>query len=139
VPVQGERVSGGFFQTLSVRPMLGRDFYPGEDRPGGPNVVILSYGAWLHRFGTRGDLVGQTVDLDNEAYTIIGVLPARFPSRRAATRSSGFLSTSSALTRRCGPSITFGESEGLRDGVTAQAAGSEVATIAKTTPASNMP
>ena len=33
-PVQGERVSGGFFKTLGVQPMLGRDFYPGEDRPG---------------------------------------------------------------------------------------------------------
>jgi macrolide transport system ATP-binding/permease protein len=77
-PVQGERVSGGFFQTLGVHPMLGRDFYPGENRPDGPNVAILSYGAWLHRFGGRRDAVGQTVDLDNEAYTIIGVLPRAF-------------------------------------------------------------
>ena len=52
-PVQAMRVSGGFFQTLGVHPMLGRDFNPGEDRLGGPNVVILSYGAWLHRFGSR--------------------------------------------------------------------------------------
>jgi predicted permease len=51
--VQGERVSGGFFQTLGVRPMLGRDFSLDEDRPGGPNVAILSYGAWLHHFGAR--------------------------------------------------------------------------------------
>src|SRR5271170_3433847 len=43
-PVQAERVSGGFFQTLGVHPMLGRDFYPGENRPGGPNVLLLSYG-----------------------------------------------------------------------------------------------
>jgi macrolide transport system ATP-binding/permease protein len=77
-PVQGERVSGGFFRTLGVRPMLGRDFYPGEDRLGGPNVAILSYGAWIHRFGARRDVVGQTVDLDNKAYTIIGVLPRAF-------------------------------------------------------------
>jgi macrolide transport system ATP-binding/permease protein len=76
--VQGQRVSGGFFKTLGVQPMLGRDFYPGEDRPGGPNVALLSYGAWLHRFGARRDAVGQTVDLDNTAYTIIGVLPRAF-------------------------------------------------------------
>src|SRR6202453_1768676 len=61
-PVHGERVSGSFFQTLGVHPMLGRDFYPGENRPGGPNVVILSYGAWLNRFGARDDVIGQTVD-----------------------------------------------------------------------------
>src|SRR5271157_1957182 len=66
-PVQAERVSGSFFQTLGVHPLLGRDFYPGEDRPGGPNVVLLSYGAWLHRFGARRDAVGQTVDLDGSA------------------------------------------------------------------------
>ena len=77
-PVQGERVSGRLFQTLGVQPMLGRDFNPGEDRPGGPNVVLLSYGAWLHRFGGRRNAVGQTVDLDNAAYTIIGVLPRSF-------------------------------------------------------------
>jgi macrolide transport system ATP-binding/permease protein len=77
-PVHGERVSGSFFQTLGVHPMLGRDFYPGENRPGGPNVVILSYGVWLNRFGARHDALGQTVDLDKEAYTIIGVLPREF-------------------------------------------------------------
>jgi hypothetical protein len=43
VPVQGQRVSGGFFQTLGVRPILGRNFNPGEDRLGGPNVVILEH------------------------------------------------------------------------------------------------
>src|SRR5438876_249480 len=78
LPVQGERVSGGFFKTLGVRPMLGRDFYPGENRPAGANVVLLSYGAWLRRFGGRRDVIGQTVDLDNASYTIIGVLPRTF-------------------------------------------------------------
>ena len=72
------RVSGGFFRTLGVAPMLGRDFYPGEDRPDGPNVLLLSYDAWLHQFGARPDAVGQTVDLDGKAFTIIGVLPRGF-------------------------------------------------------------
>jgi macrolide transport system ATP-binding/permease protein len=77
-PVMADRVSGGFFQTLGVHPMLGRDFNPGEDRLGGPNVALLGYGTWLHRFGARRNVVGQTVDLDNQAYTIIGVLPRTF-------------------------------------------------------------
>src|SRR5579872_1400547 len=77
-PVTGARVSGGFFRTLGVRPILGRDFNAGEDRLGGPNVVVESYGAWLHRFGRRRDVVGQTVSLDNRAYTIVGVLPRAF-------------------------------------------------------------
>ena len=58
-PVQGERVSGGFFQTLGVYPMLGRDFNAGENRLGGPDVVILSYGAWLHRFGAAARCCGK--------------------------------------------------------------------------------
>jgi macrolide transport system ATP-binding/permease protein len=77
-PVQGERVSGRFFQTLGVHPILGRDFNAGENDLGGPNVVLLSYGAWVGRFGARSDAIGQTVNLDNQAYTIIGVLPRSF-------------------------------------------------------------
>ena len=60
VPVQGERVSGGFFRTLGVRPILGRDFNPDEARLGGPNVALLSYRAWVDRYGARKDIVGQT-------------------------------------------------------------------------------
>ena len=77
-PVTAGRVSGGFFRTLGVRPILGRDFVAGEDRLGGPNVTIISYSAWLDRFGGRQDVVGQTVSLDNTAYMIIGVLPRSF-------------------------------------------------------------
>jgi hypothetical protein len=59
-PVTAGRVSAGFFRTLGVRPILGRDFAAGEDRLGGPNLTLISYGAWLHRFGGREDrLSGQ--------------------------------------------------------------------------------
>jgi macrolide transport system ATP-binding/permease protein len=77
-PVTAGRVSGGFFRTLGVQPILGRDFAAGEDRLGGPNLTLVSYGAWLHRFGGRNDVVGQTVSLDNTGYTILGVLPRSF-------------------------------------------------------------
>jgi len=77
-PVTAGRVSGGFFRTLGLRPILGRDFAAGEDRLGGPNLTLISYGAWLHRFGGRKDVVGQTVSLDNTGYTILGVLPRSF-------------------------------------------------------------
>ena len=77
-PVRGMRVSGSFFQTLGVHPFLGRDFSPGEDRIGGPNVALITYPAWLHRFGARRNVVGQSVILDDTAYTVIGVLPREF-------------------------------------------------------------
>ncbi len=131
VPVQGERVSGGFFQTLSVRLMLGRDFYPGEDRPGGANFVILSYGAWLHRFGARGDLVGQTVDLDNEAYTIIGVLPRAFSFAPSGNAEFWVPLNKFSPHEKMRTFYNFWGIGRLRDGITAQAAESEVTTIAK--------
>lgn len=77
-PVTAARVSDGFFHTLGVAPMLGRDFLPGEDRPGHPKIVILSYGAWKRRFDERKDVVGQPVSLSGQDYTIVGVLPQGF-------------------------------------------------------------
>jgi macrolide transport system ATP-binding/permease protein len=74
----GARVSAGFFRTLGVTPVLGRDFRPADDQPNAPYVVMLSYGAWQKRYGGRKDVVGQTVVLDNTVNTIIGVLPKGF-------------------------------------------------------------
>ena len=130
-PVQGERVSGSFFQTLGVRPILGRDFSPGEDRPGGPNVAILSYTAWLHRLGARRDAVGQTVDLDNTAYTIIGVLPRTFSF--APSGNAEFWVPINALSPH-EQSRTFYNFWGigrLREGKSVQAAQAEMAALAK--------
>ncbi len=77
-PVPGERVSAGFFSTLGILPVLGRDFLPGEDAAGASPTVLLSYGTWQKRFGGRADVVGQTVNLSGEAHTIVGVLPKDF-------------------------------------------------------------
>src|ERR1700733_12451482 len=130
-PVQAERVSGSFFQTLGVHAMLGRDFYPGENRPGGPNVVILSCGAWLHRFGARRDLLGQTVGLDNGAYRVIGVLPGAFSF--APGRNAEFWVPLNRFSphEKMRTFYNFWGIGRLRDGVTVQAAEAEMATIAK--------
>ena len=77
-PVPAGRVSDGFFHTLGVEPMLGRDFRPGEDQPTAAKVAILPYGTWMKRFGGRQSVIGQPVILDGDAYTIIGVLPRSF-------------------------------------------------------------
>jgi macrolide transport system ATP-binding/permease protein len=76
--VTATRVSDGFFHTLGVQPVLGRDFRPGEDQPGGAKIAILSYGAWMQRFGGRRDVIGQVASLSGDPYTIIGVLPKTF-------------------------------------------------------------
>jgi predicted permease len=77
-PGRGVRVSDGFFRTLGVTPILGRDFYAGEDAPGAPHTVLLRYGAWQERFGGDRNVVGKTIMLSNISYTIIGVLPEDF-------------------------------------------------------------
>jgi macrolide transport system ATP-binding/permease protein len=59
--VRAADVSDGFFRTLGVAPVLGRDFHSGEDLPSAPRSVLLSYAAWQSRFGGRADVLGQTV------------------------------------------------------------------------------
>lgn len=77
-PVPAARVTAGFFRTLGVRPALGRDFTDAEARPGAAKVVMLTYASWVKRYGARPDIVGQSVHLDDDYYTIIGVLPREF-------------------------------------------------------------
>jgi predicted permease len=68
------RVSADFFRTLGVQPVLGRGFTEDEDRPGGPNAVVLSYALWQRRFGRD---TGAT-RLGGELWTVVGVAPANF-------------------------------------------------------------
>jgi predicted permease len=130
VPVPAARVSDGFFKTLGVKPALGRDFLPGEGGPGGRKIVMLTYGTWLTRFGGRSDIVGQSVSLDDESYTIIGVLPREFAfaPRGVAEVWVPLLDKSGCEQRRsCHNLFAVGR---LRDGVTAQAALEELKAIA---------
>ena len=130
-PVQGERVSGGFFRTLGVQPILGRDFNPAEDRLGGPNVTLLGYGTWIHRFGAQPNIIGQTVDLDNQAYTIIGVLPRSFSF--APSGNAEFWVPINTLSPH-EHSRTFYNFSGigrLRDGVSVQSAQAEMRAISQ--------
>lgn len=76
--ISGARVTDGFFRTLGVSPIIGRDFYSGEDSPEAPHTVILSYASWQKRFGGRQDIMGQPLTLDDTPYLVIGVLPQDF-------------------------------------------------------------
>jgi putative ABC transport system permease protein len=79
--VQGVRVTVDFFTLLGVQPVLGRGFLSEEDRPGERSVVLLSYELWQRRFGSDAKIVGSSVQLDGEPYTVVGIAPAgfRFP------------------------------------------------------------
>lgn len=75
---RGARVSDGFFRTLGVAPVLGRDFYSGDDQPGAQRIALLSYAAWQARYGGSYGVLGQTVVLDGAPNIIVGVLPREF-------------------------------------------------------------
>jgi len=75
----GELVTQQYFDTLGLKPALGRFFLPSEDsEPGSAPVAVLSYGAWQARFGVARDVLGRTVELNNIAFTVIGVAPQGF-------------------------------------------------------------
>jgi putative ABC transport system permease protein len=76
--VNGNQISSGFFQMLGVHPLLGREFSPQEDQPGGAPVAMISDREWKDRFGQRADVLGQSVTISGAAYSIIGVLPPTF-------------------------------------------------------------
>jgi putative ABC transport system permease protein len=74
--VRATAVSAGFFDVVRARPALGRVFRTEEDTPGGRHAVVLSDRFWRTEFGGHSDVIGRTVKLNDEAYTIVGVMPA---------------------------------------------------------------
>ncbi|HEV8134977.1 MAG TPA: ABC transporter permease [Pyrinomonadaceae bacterium] len=74
----GGNVSSSFFSVLGVQFMLGRNFLLEEEQPGQNRVAILSYAAWSERFGADRDIAGKAITLNDESYTVVGVLPAGF-------------------------------------------------------------
>jgi putative ABC transport system permease protein len=76
--VQAATVSAGFFSVLGVEPMLGRAFRPGEDQPGHNHEVVLTHAFWQSRFGGDRNIVGQQITLNDEPYTVVGVMGPRF-------------------------------------------------------------
>ena len=81
----GDRATANLFTLLGVHPVLGRTFTADEDRAGGPDVVLLSYGLWQRRFGGDPAIVGRVLSLDGQPYTVVGVLPASMGALRATT------------------------------------------------------
>jgi putative ABC transport system permease protein len=79
--VTGQFVTADFFSVIGVKPLLGRDFSPGEDEPGAGPVALISEDLWRRKFGSSQDALGRGLTLDDKSYTIIGVIPANFALR----------------------------------------------------------
>ena len=72
------QVSARFFPMLGVKPVIGRNFSPEDDKRGAPPVVMLSGGFWRSKFGSSPEVLGSLLKLDGTGYTVIGVVPENF-------------------------------------------------------------
>jgi predicted permease len=85
--VWGMVTSANYFDVLGVRPILGRGFLPAEDEtPGGAPVAVISYRMWQTHFGANPGVVGQTLEINQHPYTIVGVTPAVFQGSQTGLR-----------------------------------------------------
>jgi predicted permease len=74
----GEIATGNYFTVLGVGAAMGRPLLPSDDRPGAPNVVVVSHRYWMRELGAASDAVGKTLKLRGQVYTIVGVAPRDF-------------------------------------------------------------
>jgi putative ABC transport system permease protein len=88
--IGGVQITANFFSLLGVQPMLGRGFAPEEEELGKDKVALISYPLWLQRFGGDSNVLGQTITLDHERHSIIGVMGPGFAFPRGAEMPAGY-------------------------------------------------
>ena len=82
--IKGIHVSDGYFRVFGAAPEAGRTFSAQEDTPGGPHVAVITHKLWATHFASDPQMVGRSLALNGDAYTVIGILPPRFRSEPAA-------------------------------------------------------
>ena len=82
--VEAGYADSGLFPMLGIRPAAGRAFFREEDRPGSAPIVILGHRLWQGRYGGDPGVIGRSISLDNQRYTIVGVLPPGMQLMRSA-------------------------------------------------------
>jgi len=116
------RVSAHYFDVLGIQPVLGRNFSEDEDRPHGPNAVILSYTLWRNVFRADPGILGQSILIRSEPYTVVAMLP-----QGATTPLNADVYTPLRPSRSGeGGGTNFHAITRLRDGATWQAADAEI-------------
>lgn len=129
IVADGAWVTGGYFPTLAIQPALGRLLLPADNAPGADNsVTVIGHRLWTERFGGRPDVIGERLQVNGRAFTIVGVAPERFtgttrgsePQFFVPMQSRRWLSDYDGLTdRRSYWVYVFGR---LKPGVTREAA-----------------
>jgi predicted permease len=127
--VSGRRCSANLFSVLGVKPVLGRDFAPGEDERGAGPVILISAELWQRKFNAAPDVLGKSLTVDDKSYTIVGVLPASFTLYRGTDvyvpmgqwNNSGLQDRSAGLglrgIGRLKPGVTLAQAQADLDGV----------------------
>ena len=87
----GRWVTASFFETLGVQPQLGRAFTELEDTPSAERVVVLGYGLWQRRYGGDPAVLGRSMTINAEPWTVIGVMPANFDFYGRLNANNDFL------------------------------------------------
>jgi putative ABC transport system permease protein len=126
-------VTADFFPLLGVVPALGRNFTQEEDTPNGPKAAILGHGLWQSRFGGDADVLGRTITLNEQSYTVVGILPARFqyPEPFQIWIPLALSETSAALAGYGEGMVLLKAIARLKPGVTLEQAQTELQTIAQ--------
>lgn len=96
--VFAEYLSSNFFSVVGLRPSLGRAFVPGEDERGTAPVTMIAYRSWVRRFGSRPDVIGETVRLNGHPVTIVGVGPKGFDGTFVGVTSEFWMPLGTAQT-----------------------------------------
>lgn len=127
--LKGAAVSQDFFALFGVQPFLGRAFLAEEHRPGGDDVVLLSHSLWQQRFAGNPAVIGTSVILENEAHTVVGVLPAGFTFPEDADIWRPLRIVASESSRRANMVRVVSR---LRDGVLPRDAQEDLTRVART-------
>ncbi len=114
--VPGVYTTANFFDTLGMKPKLGRTFVAGEDQPGNEQVVVISDGLWQTNFGGDPRIINQQVNVNGRNFTIIGVMPPEFSYPRGARLWAPLVFTETQLASRGNHAfLVLGR---IKDGVT---------------------
>ncbi len=130
--IPGLQVSADMFATLGVPPLMGRTFLPGDDSPGAPRVLVIAHGLWQRQFGGTPNVIGQTIQLTNQSYTIVGVMPPQFqfaPFWQTQAEMWTPLVLGDRVTDRAGSSLRLFAR--LAPGVSLAQAQSQMSTVAR--------
>ena len=119
-------ITASLIPTLDVAPLLGRNFIDAEDRPNGPNVVIIGEPLWRSRFGADSGIVGRLIEVNGRSREIVGVMPARFRYPSAETRL--WFPLQLDPNAEFGGGFNYDGVARLKDGVTIEAARRDFAT-----------